>query len=189
TGGRGRATLVAERGATLRGTVLDRDRPGAGRVVYLEVSKPDGAPFDGLSTAFHPGWEAVARTVADRRGEFEFRSIVAGNRLRVFVEPNVFVPVRGDAESGLETVRVTLPALATVEGVIRDPDGVPMQGAVVAFGQRVTVTDRAGRYRVRGLAPGTQSFGVTLYGDAWQPSGTFEAAGGVVTRRDYDVVR
>ena len=63
---------------------------------------------------------------------------------------------------------------AAIGGVVSDPSGAPMAGVVVEASSaaliektRTTVTDRAGRYRIEDLRPGTYQVRFTLQG--WKP--------------------
>ena len=63
---------------------------------------------------------------------------------------------------------------AAIGGVVSDPSGAPVAGAVVEASSaaliektRTTVTDRVGRYRIEDLRPGTYEVRFTLQG--WKP--------------------
>ena len=63
---------------------------------------------------------------------------------------------------------------AAIGGVVSDPSGAPVAGVVVEASSaaliektRITVTDRAGRYRIEDLRPGTYQVRFTLQG--WKP--------------------
>src|SRR5580692_9313466 len=75
----------------------------------------------------------------------------------------MFFPLKSTALSGLALLFLALPALAqtsTIEGIVKDPDGKPLVGAVVTIhrtdikGDYTLKTDKKGHYGHYGLPLG-----------------------------------
>ena len=168
-----RVALVLSVGVRVTGVVVDAlDRPVAGAQVWLATM---GAPDRNV--------EHVADTGAD--GRFALRSCptlaVVGARAHGHAPSRTHLVQRPAGES--VDLRLQLPGPGgTVEGIVRGPDRVGIDGAVVRLGdRRVTVggpagapapaawvrTDADGRFRAVGLQPGEHPVHVRALG--WAP--------------------
>lgn len=156
--------LTAVPACMVSGTVRLADgRPAALTEVRLEDEQENRLPR----------WSPVGRIKTDRQGNYRMgRLLPIGNDVRVRVESRAGSATSEPfalAEPGTRWVApdITLSPPATVEGIVRAPDGNPLPGARVWLrdwdfqvdrpksGSLVEVhTDRLGRYRFRGVPPG-----------------------------------
>lgn len=109
--------IVLERGAFVGGIVYDGGRPAVG--AYVEM-KPAGAPGG-------PG--VIADTDTD--GHFRLGPVKPGRRLVVAAD---FFSHSGGEEievppEGLEGLQLQLEKAVTLAGIVRDPAGLPLEGA------------------------------------------------------------
>jgi protocatechuate 3,4-dioxygenase beta subunit len=159
-----RPAARAPSGSTLHGVVLDEEgRAVTGAVIMLRGGPPPG----------------VATVVTDARGLFRFTTLAAGSFRLAATHPG-YPPVEygqtrpGSAPAAIvlgdganETVTVRMPRGAVIAGTVVNEAGQPSAEAAVSArredGDRDffagpatwTATDRAGRYRLTGLAAGT----------------------------------
>jgi Carboxypeptidase regulatory-like domain len=142
----------------LRGRVIDVDRaPIAGARVSIERRELPAGFTTHQDPAIAKTRQAVAETVSDARGDFEFdlhRSAAVDLRVDA---PGYLPVVLGDRTAG-EFVEVTLATGFLVFGrVTRESDGAPIGGAKVhvfrpyapSSLERETETDADGRYEIR----------------------------------------
>ncbi len=137
---------------TLAGTVLEGDGtspvPNLPVIVYYRsgsqtgVTCPQPVPAD----LFCP----VAATTTDAAGAFFFERIPAGE-LRVYTfdqarqaEGKAFIQLAADAEERVNVLLAT--GLATVKGIVLQPNGDPAAGAIVGGGLSLTETDAEGLF-------------------------------------------
>jgi len=150
-----RGEIVAALTATVRGVVVDGGgSPIAGAEVELE--RPGATAHE----------KAVATTTSDLDGSFELAGLAPSStplRLRVGCgSPRGTTVIEGeltlDAGAVIEGQRLVVPTLASVSGRVVDPDGRPLQGAIVkvrgAQGTPVTTTATDGSFRFDRLPPG-----------------------------------
>lgn len=137
--------IVLERGAFVSGTVYDGGRPAAGAFVEM---KPAGAPGG-------PG--AISAT--DEEGHFRLGPVKPGRRLVAATE---FASLSGGEEievppEGVEGLQVQLEKAVTLTGIVRDPAGIPLEGALIRFQMPESLERSAGssgfggRFEVRDL--------------------------------------
>ncbi|MCA8976827.1 MAG: sigma-70 family RNA polymerase sigma factor [Planctomycetes bacterium] len=150
----------SEPGAILEGRLVD-DHGDAVAGALVEV----GHAFDCLVVT-EAMWPQVLarpqRTRSDGEGRFRFVSLVPGEAVLTaggnghgVCRQIVDLPASGHLDAVL-----CLPAMAVIEGRVRDLAGAAVVGAVVRIGRRgglghcTTVTDGDGRYRLSGVTPG-----------------------------------
>lgn len=164
-------TLRAIRAATVTGRVLRADgRPAALATVRLEESYPTRTP----------PWIWLAFTTTDHAGHYEFRNVHALDRpLRIAVRDIEGAATGQPFDLDRAGMQVAAPDLqlapgGQVEGDVRDPGGKPVPGLRVRLQEwdvargraqgavAEAMTDSAGRFRFRGVAPGAVALQVAL---------------------------
>lgn len=133
-----------EDGCLIEGSVLDADQKPVEHATVELWCKRRGAP--------------ILRTTTTKDGRYRIERLPAGAaRLRVVA------PIEGADERMVElhasqpaTVAVRLAGSTVLEGVVQDPLGQPLAGALIEtiWPARRELADLAGRFRVSGLAPG-----------------------------------
>lgn len=136
-------TLVADRGAAVRGVVLSaRGAPAAGvRVVAERTRNQNAFPF------FNGGFElpnsGQRAAMSDAEGRFCIQGL-PNEKLRVSArEDGSALGAETTAESGATDVRLTLPEGADRTGMITDEAGNPIAGALVRASEGAPGTDAA----------------------------------------------
>jgi protocatechuate 3,4-dioxygenase beta subunit len=159
--------------ASVRGRVLD----AAGEPLRLQRLQLEDEQANSI-----PRWSPFAWAWTDVAGNFAFDRQQPRASVRVtfsgFGGAGETEPFALDGGAGRNALELRAVAAASVEGVARDDAGTPVSGARVwlrtwdrARGQQrdgsVTevVTDRAGRYRHAGLAPGDYFLQLFVDGD------------------------
>lgn len=149
------AALKLEPGASFAFRAVDASGPCASRRVLL-------------ATQFAATWLEVAwLEQTDHDGRLVVTEAIAGQRLEVWIESGTrFVPLLahqpGETHEDLGELRI--PATRTLSGAVRDAEGLPAAGAMVALWrgdaadprrlQRIAYCDAAGRYRFDALPSG-----------------------------------
>lgn len=136
--------LVAGAGAPIRGRVVD---PWGAPIAFANVSAHDAERRE------------VARCTSDEGGAFELANLPRGSftltasvggRIESPSGPaRVGVRILRDVEHGTRDVRIELPLLVSVRGVVRDANGSPVEGAVVLAQPREDASARFGSMRAR----------------------------------------
>lgn len=143
-GGESPLALRVEDGCAIEGTVLDSDQKPVEHAAVELWCKRRGAPIGRMTTA--------------KDGRYRIEGLPAcAARLRVVA------PTEGADERVVElrpgqplTVAVRLAGSTVLEGVVQDPVGQPLPGALVEtlWPARRELADLGGRFRIAGLAPG-----------------------------------
>ncbi len=164
---------LAGAGAMLEGRVVDdRGQPVGGAVV--EVGHPNDWRVAEVATLPREIARRM-RTVSDARGRFTFEALVPGETIVLAHRGGLGARLHViDLErSQRSTVEIELPAVATLEGIVRDAADRPVAGAHVSVGRRgrighcAGVTDKGGRYRLSGITPGRLTVEVNDYRGAF----------------------
>ncbi len=167
--------IVLPPGLRLEGKVVRR---GPGAVEGIDVAaipRPDLA-----RTGFDLRLRLTART--DAEGRFDFDGLPPGDVVVVATPEDEPFAVADDVElPRTQFVEITIGGDATLSGVVRAKDGPPVAGANVNLmmdkGGASATSDAAGRYEIRGLAPGrVQMTIVEAEGFATWPSNPFQLA-------------
>jgi RNA polymerase sigma factor (sigma-70 family) len=151
-----RCDLVLSRGEELRGRMVDEaGQPVAG--VWLSCRTPTA-----------PGWSGGATTRAD--GTFSVPNCPAASSVFIDMrEPGIEmqrqIPADPRKSPIVLRVRRSRPPSVHVTGILHDPDGNPLQGALVmaatqhfADSNGITVTNAEGRFAHGPLVPGKWTF-------------------------------
>lgn len=100
---------------------------------------------------------AVAQTRTGDVGELAVDDLVAGTYDVVAVDPSgaLFGVAKAEVVAGVtSSVVVVLEDTGAVEGIVRDAQGQPVAGALVAGGVTLAETDADGLFRIEGVPPG-----------------------------------
>ncbi len=132
--------------------------------LVVEVVWHDGTPAHGIEVVLvedsesrnSRNWYLNRKLAKSNRGEARFSGLDSG-RVEVFLWQDVFgkAVVSVDLTAGLITrATLTVPRGVDVAGVVQDPQGEPVPGAIVLLGYAegshpVAVTDGAGRFSLR----------------------------------------
>jgi len=143
--------------ARLSGRVLDgAGRPVDDAVVEL-VPRP---PEPGMAGVPRPAGARKLDTKAGEDGRFSFADVAPGEMLLKAAasgfQPSAPLPAEVTVGADLRDLVLVLERGATVEGTVSDRRGEPVAGAQVRLGRAEGSSDRVGRFRVEGVAPGTQ---------------------------------
>ncbi len=131
SGERSRLEVAIPPGTDLRGTVRDaRDEPIAGAEVFLSRQ-----PFD----------SGAVVAVTDRHGEYSIRAVSVVGYVGARADGFVGSPIRPLPSKAIQDVRMDFdlnPAIGSVRGVVTDPAGLPVEGAVVSVEALEEAPDR-----------------------------------------------
>ena len=149
--------LILDVGATLAGTVVDRNTGRGVEAAAIEVSVGKGA--------------VTRKTETNAQGEFKVQELPAG-KMTVSVEHPLYVPRTGieqSAEAGESVaIRVELDPGKSIKGqVLAADDGRQIEGALVTVRKKKVRTDPAGRFVVRGLE--SEMHELRVAADGFQP--------------------
>jgi len=137
----------------------------------------DGVIVDGAGKPVHRAWVRLSGRrqpkdphdeprrvkIADARpfhtNSFSFTVPDDAGYLILTVEHPDYAPVRRRSETAAELkgrspLRIVMEAGVTARGVVREPDGKPVEGARVVMQSRAAVTDASGRFALPHLAKG-----------------------------------
>jgi uncharacterized membrane protein len=162
------------------------DEAEPGPVVEPEVARVavrgiivgrDGAGVAGATVRV-----AGAEGETDASGLFELAEVPVGtHQLRVTAPGHVEAvqQITVTEEGAGPEVRVALtPAIGTIRGRILRPDGAPLDGATVRYGEHETMTDGSGRFELRDVPMGQGQITVEALGFVTGTSAVDVAAGG-----------
>lgn len=149
-----------DRGATLRGLVLDKTSkaPLGGAAILIE----EGGGIAAMLKQMDPSQRADAVTGPD--GRFTLTGIPPGP-LTLRVETDRHAPAKTtlEVQAGVPVADLTIDVGpgGSIEGIVRDKAGLPLAGqmitATTGFGtsmRLMTTTDEVGHYRLEHVAPG-----------------------------------
>ena len=144
--------IVAVPGAALEGLVVDQDAaPIAGATVQLAPSR---AGFVEFPYALESSTITSSSTESDSMGRFGFESAPLGPGLMLHVSAIGYEPAKLDAASlpaGTVVVELSPPRTSdesTVEGVVLDERGFPVEGALVRLADNTVRSDGSGHFRL-----------------------------------------
>ncbi|MEM7203108.1 MAG: carboxypeptidase-like regulatory domain-containing protein [Planctomycetota bacterium] len=154
---------LTRRGASVRGTVYDAHGAPVSRALVRVGHADRAAGFVQTGSGGVARDWAPATARSDARGEFKIDGLPTG-RLEVLAR----APGHGaarllvDAQPGATVpVTATLPAAASIEGIVRDAGGTPLHRAQVRSGARwddptrsVSTSDELGHYALGDITPG-----------------------------------
>jgi protocatechuate 3,4-dioxygenase beta subunit len=163
-------TILALRGMTVRGRVLDPDgRPVSSARVVAEAASRDATPPHAFALVIQRTLRTSARlrSYTDAGGHFHLEALMPG-AWRIQVEAPGLSPAATPEFTGREGEEVVLQDIrlsrgARIFGIVRKADGTPDDQATVvvapqdpALGFPLTLpTDSEGRYEATGLKPGS----------------------------------
>ncbi len=146
-----------------------------GSTLHGDVVTPDGDPLRNATVVLYDRRLNYRHQISDEEGAWRFDDLEPGRwRVRVIPSPldnyqeqwvggglQVCEGTLFDPEIDGAPVRVTVPEGASLEGTLTGPDGQPITGAQVSARPvaaptaflRAGMTNEAGRFSVRGLAP------------------------------------
>ncbi|QYZ65331.1 MAG: hypothetical protein OI74_04575 [Gammaproteobacteria bacterium (ex Lamellibrachia satsuma)] len=130
--------------------LADGSTPGEGFSVYV-------GSYDRITNTV----SAVDQAESDEAGSFDFGNLVPGKYDVVALDPTgAQLGVAGDVQvvAGItSSAVVVLEENGAVEGVVYNALGVPVEGALVAGGISLGVTDANGFFRIEGVPPGKRT--------------------------------
>ncbi len=144
----GVALILAARALSISGTVVDARASPIANAELEYVIPPDlRARFPGLLDAAST-IQCSARS--DARGSFQLPRVpdAAGGKLRARSAgfEDGFCDVPGSSRDDLVIVLQTKPDVAFLPGMVVDPDGAPVEGALVVLGNANTRSDASGNF-------------------------------------------
>lgn len=130
--------------------LADGSTPGEGFSVYV-------GSYDRITNTI----SAVDQTESDEAGSFDFENLIPRNYDVVALDPTgEQLGVAGGVlvEAGItSSTVVVLEENGAVEGVVYNAQGIPVEGALVAGGISLGVTDANGFFRIEGVPPGKRT--------------------------------
>lgn len=187
-------TFTLPKGIEIGGQIVDEaGKPVEG--VRVEATLRDDSPVaaDQPNVLFNT-WLATQEdaAVSDHEGHWLVKNVPANfdrdaqNRVSLRFNHPEFLPIPGDGPQAIQpsfasdalraqTLRTTLKSGFRLEGVVRDPSGKPVAGALVIrgddpygqWGSQEVVTDDQGHYRLPALPSGKLT--VTVVAKGWGP--------------------
>ncbi len=145
------AFVVVTRTEHLHGTVVDTDGTAiADATVTLELPEGFRARYDALlASTIDQSWE----TTADAAGRFEIPNaptgagaLVSADAIGFFAKQQVAVEDVRDGDGHVEVVLRSLDPARFLRGIVLDEVGLPVEGASVAFDERLRVTASDGTF-------------------------------------------
>lgn len=126
-----------------------------GGTLFVEVKDTDGQPLpDAVVRLYGP---TLATAPVDEKGQVTLAPLAEGQNYRLIVEAEGYASLQvGNIEIKKKMVvseRSRLSRGASLSGAVL-ASGKPVAGAVVSDGLNSTLTDAAGAYTLRGVAPG-----------------------------------
>lgn len=126
-----------------------------GGTLFVEVKNTEGAPIEGAVVKLYG--PTLATAPVDANGQVTLAPLAEGAGYRLIVQAEGYASLQvGNIEIKKETVvseRSRLSPGASLSGTVL-ASGKPVEGAVVSDGLNSTLTDAAGAYTLRGVAPG-----------------------------------